>query len=76
MLTALKRLARRALRTILSWASLLAIPLGIWVGLRGWRTAGALLILGGTLCYFLVDPVLMLLDLLPEKRERKAPPRP
>ncbi len=65
---ALKRLAKQVLRAALSWASLLAIPAGIVVGLHGWRTAGALLILGGTLCYFLVDPILMLLDLFPGRR--------
>jgi hypothetical protein len=63
---ALKRLAKRVLRALLSWASLLAIPAGIGLGLSGWRTLGALLVLGGTLCYFLVDPILMLLDLLPK----------
>ncbi len=70
MRDALKRLAKRLLRSVLSWASLLAIPAGIAVGLHGWRTLGALLILGGTLCYFLVDPVLMLLDLFSRKRRR------
>jgi hypothetical protein len=58
----------RAARFVLSWASLLAIPSGIVVGLKGYRTLGALLVLGGTLAYFLVDPILMLLDLLPKDR--------
>jgi hypothetical protein len=56
---------KKIARAILSWASLLAIPLGIVVGLQGYRTLGALLVLGGTLAYFLVDPILMLLDLNP-----------
>jgi hypothetical protein len=73
MRNAVKRLAKRLLRTVLNWASLLAIPAGIGVGLHGWRTLGALLILGGTLCYFLVDPVLMLLDLFPGKRRGDRP---
>jgi hypothetical protein len=50
--------------------SLLAIPLGIGVGLKGYRTLGALLVLGGTLAYFLVDPIMMLLDLLPSRTVR------
>ncbi len=68
MLQSIKRLAKRALRAVLSWASLLAIPLGIGVGLKGYRTLGALLILGGTISYFLVDPILMVLDLMPSKK--------
>jgi len=62
---------RRLLRAVLSWASLLAIPLGIVVGLKGYRTLGALLVLGGTLAYFLVDPILMILDLMPAKKTRR-----
>jgi hypothetical protein len=50
---------------VLSWASLLAIPLGIAVGLKGYRTLGALMILGGTLAYFLVDPIIFILDMKP-----------
>ncbi len=69
---ALKRLAKRMLRAVLNWASLLAIPVGIGAGLHGWRTLGAFLILGGTACYFLVDPVLMLLDLFPKDVKRKT----
>jgi hypothetical protein len=60
----------RVLRVVLSWMSLLAIPLGIGLGLAGYRTLGALLVLGGTLAYFLVDPIMMLLDLLPSRRSR------
>jgi hypothetical protein len=56
---------------MLGWASLLAIPLGIAVGLAGFMTLGALLILGGTLAYFLVDPILLLLDLKPRDDSRK-----
>lgn len=72
MLEALKRLARRVLRTILSWASLLAVPAGIALGLSGWKTLGALLIFGGGICYFLVDPILMVLDLMPKGRNENV----
>ncbi len=65
-----KQECRRVLRAALSWMSLLAIPLGIGVGLAGYRTLGALLVLGGTLAYFLVDPIMMLLDLLPSRTSR------
>lgn len=58
---------RRLLRAVLNWMSLLAIPLRIVVGLNRYRTLGALLVLGGTLAYFLVDPILMILDLMPAK---------
>ena len=63
---------RRLLRAALSWMSLLAIPLGIVVGLKGYRTLGALLVLAGTLAYFLVDPILMILDLMPAKKSRRT----
>ena len=63
---------RRLLRAVLSWALLLAIPLGIVVGLKGYRTLGALLVLGGTLAYFLVDPILMILDLMPAKKSERT----
>jgi len=75
VLHGLRRGARRVIRGMLSWASLFAIPLGIAVGLMGSMTLGALLVLGGTLAYFLVDPILFILDLLPSKesdRERRA----
>ena len=67
---------RRLLRAALSWASLLAIPLGIVVGLKGFRTLGALLIMGGTVAYLLVDPILMFLDLMPAKRTRPRGQKP
>jgi hypothetical protein len=60
----IKRGLRRALRALFNWASLLAIPCGLVVGYNGHRTLGALLILGGTLAYFLLDPILMVLDLV------------
>jgi hypothetical protein len=63
-----KQLIRKIIRAILSWVSLLAIPIGIGVGLKGYRTLGALLIFGGTAAYFLVDPILMVLDLLPSSK--------
>jgi hypothetical protein len=56
---------RGVIRGVLSWASLLAIPLGIGVGLMGYMTLGALMVLGGTLAYFLVDPIMLVLDLKP-----------
>ena len=62
----LRRLARRVIRGMLSWASLGAIPVGIVAGLKGYKTLGALLVLGGTLAYFLVDPIMMVLDLKPK----------
>jgi hypothetical protein len=68
MAGALRRIFKRIVRAILSWASLLAIPLGIFLGLQGYRTLGALLVLGGTLAYFLVDPILMLLDFFPSSK--------
>jgi hypothetical protein len=67
----LGRGVRRVIRGVLSWASLLAIPLGIGVGLTGYMTLGALMVLGGTLAYFLVDPIMLILDMKPgEDRER------
>ena len=60
----IKRGLRRVLRVLFNWASLLAIPCGLAVGYNGHRTLGALLILGGTFAYFLVDPILMVLDLV------------
>ncbi len=67
----IKQGLRRLFRAVLNWASLLAIPLGLVVGLKGYRTLGALLILGGTIAYFLVDPILMFLDLMPSKNARR-----
>jgi hypothetical protein len=74
----IKRALRRLLRAIFNWASLLAIPCGLVVGYKGHRTLGALLILGGTLAYFLVDPILMVLDLVRSGRpdpDRGGPQR-
>lgn len=66
----LRQGVRRVIRGALSWASLLAIPLGIGLGLMGYMTLGALMVLGGTLAYFLVDPIMLILDLRPtEDRE-------
>lgn|GEM_PF-1837655 len=78
MLRWIKQGVRRVLRVLLTWASLLAIPCGLVVGYNGHRTLGALLILGGTLAYFLVDPILMILDLVRSDRpesDRGAPRR-
>jgi hypothetical protein len=62
----------RVIRGMLSWASLMAIPLGIGAGLAGHMTIGALLVLGGTLAYFLVDPIMMMLDLIPSGDARRG----
>jgi hypothetical protein len=62
-LRGLKRGIRRVIRGMLSWASLLAIPVGIGAGLKGYKTLGALLVLAGTVAFFLVDPIMMVLDL-------------
>lgn len=70
-----RRGIRRVIRGVLSWASLLAIPLGIGVGLSGSMTLGALLVLGGTLAYFLVDPIMLLLDLKPSEESDRDPRR-
>ena len=59
------------IRGTLSWGSLLAIPVGIAVGLSGYMTLGALLVLGGTLAYFLVDPILFILDLKPSEESKR-----
>jgi hypothetical protein len=64
-LRGLQRGVRRAIRGMLSWASLLAIPVGIGAGLKGYKTLGALLVLAGTVAFFLVDPIMMVLDLKP-----------
>ena len=53
---------------------MLAIPLGLGLGLTGYMTLGALLVLGGTVAYFLVDPIMMILDFFPDgdaRRDRK-----
>ncbi len=73
MRSLVKGLLTRVIRGMLSWASMLAIPLGLGLGLTGHMTLGALLVLGGTAAYFLVDPVMMILDLFPggdARRER------
>ena len=78
MLQWIKRALRGLLRALFNWASLLAIPCGLAVGYNGHRTLGALLILGGTLAYFLVDPILMVLDLVRSGRsdpDRRRPQR-
>jgi hypothetical protein len=72
MWSRVKGAVARVIRGMLSWASLLAIPLGIGVGLAGYMTIGALLVLGGTLAYFLVDPIMMMLDLIPGREERRG----
>ena len=54
---------RRLARGLLSWASFACIPLGMVLVVGGWHTLGGLLIVGGILAYFLVDPIMFLLDL-------------
>ena len=66
-----KRVLGEVIRGTLSWASLLAIPLGIGVGLSGHMTLGALLVLGGILAYFLVHPILFILDLKPTRKSQR-----
>ena len=58
---------RRLARGLLSWASFACIPIGMVVAVSGFQTLGGLLILGGILAYFLVDPIMFLLDLLSPK---------
>lgn len=74
MRSRVKGLLARVIRGMLSWASMLAIPLGLGLGLMGHMTLGALLVLGGTVAYFVVDPIMMILDLFPDgdtRRDRK-----
>ena len=54
---------------------MLAIPLGLGLGLAGYMTLGALLVLGGTAAYFLVDPIMMILDLFPDGDTRRKEKR-
>lgn len=54
---------RGLVRSILSWASMACIPIGMIVAVQGLPTLGGLLIVGGILAYFFVDPIMFLLDL-------------
>ncbi len=58
---------RRLARGLLSWASFACIPIGMVLVVTGWPSLGGLLIVGGILAYFLVDPILFLLDLVSPK---------
>ncbi|MBI4414351.1 MAG: hypothetical protein HY576_08255 [candidate division NC10 bacterium] len=58
---------RRLARGLLSWASFACIPIGMVVVVSGFQTLGGLLIVGGILAYFLVDPIMFLLDLVSPK---------
>ena len=71
MWSRVKNTLARVIRGMLSWASMLAIPLGLGLGLTGHMTVGALLVLGGTVAYFLVDPIMMILDLFPDGDARR-----
>ena len=69
---------RRLARGLLSWASFACIPVGMLMVVSGLQGLGGLLIVGGILAYFLVDPIMFLLDLGspkggdPEERFRQA----
>ncbi|HEV8663293.1 MAG TPA: hypothetical protein VGT06_09170 [Candidatus Methylomirabilis sp.] len=60
---------RRVARGLLSWASFACIPIGMVMVVAGLPGLGGLLIIGGILAYFLVDPILFLLDLASPKGE-------
>ena len=59
----LRRRARRVARSLLSWASFAGIPIGMVLVVMGYQGLGGLLIVAAILAYFLVDPILFLLDL-------------
>lgn len=63
------RRLRRVARGLLSWASFACIPIGMVMVVAGLPGLGGFLIIGGILAYFLVDPILFLLDLASPKRE-------
>lgn len=54
---------RRAVRTLLGWMSFVCIPVGMLLVVAGFANLGGLLIIGGILGWFLVDPIMYLLDL-------------
>lgn len=65
---------RRIARGLLSWASFACIPIGMVMVVAGFPGLGGLLIIGGILAYFLVDPILFLLDLASPKGEDREGP--
>jgi len=50
-------------RWLLSWASFACIPIGMVVVVMGLQGLGGLLIVAGIVAYFLVDPIMFVLDL-------------
>jgi len=59
----LRRRGRRVARGLLSWASFAGIPIGMVLVVMGYQGLGGLVIIAAILAYFLVDPILFLLDL-------------
>ena len=59
----LRRRVRRVARSLLSWASFAGIPIGMVLVVMGYQGLGGLLIIAAILAFFLVDPILFLLDL-------------
>ena len=57
----------RVVRTLLSWMSFVCIPVGMVLVVAGFANLGGLLIIGGILGWFLVDPIMFLLDLASPK---------
>lgn len=58
---------RRLVRTLLSWMSFVCIPFGMLLVVAGFPSLGGLLIIGGILGWFCVDPIMYLLDLASPK---------
>lgn len=59
---------RRIVRTLLSWMSFVCIPAGMLLVVAGFPGLGGVLIIGGILGWFLVDPIMLLLDLVSPQR--------
>jgi hypothetical protein len=59
---------RKIVRTLLSWMSFLCIPAGMFLVVTGFPGLGGVLIIGGILGWFLVDPIMLLLDLASPQR--------
>ncbi|MBI2081823.1 MAG: hypothetical protein HYY54_05695 [candidate division NC10 bacterium] len=56
------------MRTLLSWMSFVCIPAGMLLVVAGFPGLGGVLIIGGILGWFLVDPIMLLLDLASPQR--------
>ena len=61
------RSLRRVVRILLSWMSFVCVPVGMLLVVTGFPGLGGLLIIGGILGWFLVDPIMFLLDLASPK---------